>query len=61
MVQRLDKFYQTTVVPQLKEQFKYSNTNQVPELQKIVINRGLGDASQNSKSVSYTHLRAHET
>ena len=49
MVQRLDKFYQTTVVPQLKEQFKYSNTNQVPELKKIVINRGLGDASQNSK------------
>jgi len=49
MVQRLDKFYQTTVVPQLKEQFKYTNTNQVPVLEKIVINRGLGDASQNSK------------
>ena len=49
MVQRLDKFYQTTVLPQLKDQFKYSNTHRVPELEKIVINRGLGYASQNSK------------
>jgi large subunit ribosomal protein L5 len=49
MAQRLEKFYQTTVTPQLKEQFKYKNLHQLPDLEKIVINRGLGDASQNSK------------
>ena len=49
MVQRLDKFYENTIVPQLTEQFKYTNKHQVPILHKIVINRGVGDASQNSK------------
>lgn len=49
MPQRLEKFYQTTVIPQLKEQFNYKNLHEVPQLEKIVINRGLGDASQNSK------------
>lgn len=49
MVQRLHKFYENTIVPQLTEQFKYTNKHQVPILHKIVINRGVGDASQNSK------------
>ena len=49
MVQRLQQFYNTKIVPQLTEQFKYTNKHQVPILEKIVINRGLGDASQNSK------------
>ena len=49
MVQRLQNFYQEKVVPQLMDQFKYKNKHQVPRLDKIVINRGIGDASQNSK------------
>ena len=49
MVQRLHKFYENKIVPQLTEQFKYTNKHQVPILDKIVINRGVGDASQNSK------------
>jgi len=49
MVQRLQQFYQEKIVPQLLEQFQYKNKHQVPTLEKIVINRGLGDASQNSK------------
>jgi len=49
MVQRLQKFYENTIVSQLTEQFKYTNKHQVPILHKIVINRGVGDASQNSK------------
>ena len=49
MVQRLQKFYQEKIVPQLTEQFQYKNKHQVPTLEKIVINRGLGDASQNAK------------
>ena len=49
MVQRLQQFYQTKIVSQLTEQFQYKNTHQVPTLKKIVINRGIGDASQNAK------------
>jgi large subunit ribosomal protein L5 len=49
MVQRLEKFYYEKIVPQLMEEFHYKNTHQVPVLEKIVINRGLGDASQNAK------------
>ena len=49
MVQRLEKFYQQQIVPKLIEQFHYKNKHQVPTLEKIVINRGLGDASQNAK------------
>lgn len=49
MVQRLENFYGEKIVPQLIEQFKYKNKHQVPIVEKIVINRGLGDASQNAK------------
>ena len=49
MVQRLENFYQQHSVPKLIEQFHYKNKHQVPKLHKIVINRGLGDASQNAK------------
>ena len=49
MVQRLQQFYENKIVPELTEQFIYKNNHQVPHLKKIVINRGLGDASQNSK------------
>ena len=51
MVQRLQQFYENKVVPELIEHFKYKNKHQVPALEKIVINRGLGDASQNAKLV----------
>ena len=48
---RLKTYYQETIVPKLKEQFSYSNINQVPKVTKIVINRGLGEASQNAKAL----------
>nr|ALO21148.1 ribosomal protein L5 [Carteria crucifera] len=51
MTQRLKKYYIETIVPKLKEKFKYKNMHQVPSIEKIVINRGLGDASQNQKIV----------
>ena len=35
----------------LMEQFKYKNINEVPKITKITINRGLGDASKNSKAL----------
>jgi large subunit ribosomal protein L5 len=49
MSQRLKNFYQTDVVPQLQQEFKYTNPYQIPHLDKIVMNRGIGDASSNSK------------
>jgi large subunit ribosomal protein L5 len=49
MAQRLKKIYFQNIVPKLVEQFEYKNTLQAPRIQKIVINRGLGDASQNAK------------
>lgn len=49
MAQRLKKIYFQNIVPKLLEQFEYKNTLQAPRIQKVVINRGLGDASQNAK------------
>lgn len=49
MTQRLKKLYIDSIVPKLKEQFQYENIHQVPQIKKIVINRGIGDASQNNK------------
>ena len=49
MTQRLKKLYLENIVPQLSKQFDYKNIHEVPHLKKIVINRGIGDASQNSK------------
>ena len=51
MVQRLKKYYFERIIPQLQSNsgFKYKNKHQVPRIQKIVINRGLGDASQNEQ------------
>ena len=51
MTQRLKKQYVESIVPKLAEQFKYKNTHEVPKIEKIVINRGIGSASQNQKSV----------
>nr|YP_009105509.1 ribosomal protein L5 [Lobosphaera incisa]AIT94260.1 ribosomal protein L5 [Lobosphaera incisa] len=49
ITQRLKKLYFETIVPKLTTQFNYKNKLQVPRIEKIVINRGLGDASQNAK------------
>ena len=51
MKQRLQQGYQQTIVPHLMEQFHYTNKLQAPRLEKIVINRGLGDATQNANLV----------
>ena len=46
---RLKEMYKEKIVPSLKEQFQYTNIMEVPKLEKIVINMGVGDASANSK------------
>ncbi len=47
---RLKQLYKETVVPQLIKEFGYKNINEVPRLEKIVLNSGLGDVKDNSKS-----------
>lgn len=49
MTQRLKDFYSNTMLPKLMKKFNYKNKLQVPKIEKIVINRGLGEASQNAK------------
>lgn len=51
MSQRLKTLYHETIVAKLTEQFSYTNIHQVPKLDKIVVNRGLGEASQNAKAL----------
>ncbi|MBR8838473.1 MAG: 50S ribosomal protein L5 [Stigonema ocellatum SAG 48.90 = DSM 106950] len=48
---RLKKTYQETIVPKLMNQFQYANIHQVPKLVKVTVNRGLGEAAQNAKSM----------
>jgi large subunit ribosomal protein L5 len=43
--------YRTDVIPALVKQFEYANPNQVPRLQKIVVNIGLGEALTNAKAI----------
>ena len=51
MASRLREYYLKSVVPALREQYKYKNSMQVPVLKKIVINMGLGEAIQNTKAL----------
>lgn len=48
---QLKTYYQETVVPQLKEKFNYTNPMQIPKIDKIVINMGLGEAIHNIKII----------
>lgn len=47
---RLAVMYKEEVVPALMKQFGYKNINEVPKLNKITLNMGLGDVKDNSKS-----------
>ncbi len=46
---RLKELYETEMIPQLVKEFSYKNVMEVPKIEKIVINMGLGDAIQNVK------------
>lgn len=48
---RLLERYRNEVIPQLMAEFGYKNVMQVPKLEKIVVNIGLGEAIQNAKAV----------
>jgi large subunit ribosomal protein L5 len=50
-VARLKDKYRQEVVPALTERFGYRNIMEVPKLEKVVINMGLGDCKDNSKAL----------
>ena len=49
MTSRLRDKYEKEVIPALMEQFKYSNVMEVPKVEKVVINMGVGEAKENQK------------
>ncbi|MEA5002022.1 MAG: 50S ribosomal protein L5 [Christensenella sp.] len=46
---RLKDTYKADIVPAMMQKFEYKNVNQVPRLEKVVINLGLGEAKDNPK------------
>ena len=46
---RLKDTYKADIVPAMMQKFEYKNINQVPRLEKVVINLGLGEAKDNPK------------
>jgi large subunit ribosomal protein L5 len=48
---RLHEHFRNHLAPQLMEEFAYSSTMQVPVLEKIVVNIGLGEALENSRAI----------
>jgi large subunit ribosomal protein L5 len=50
-VPRLQEKYRADVVPALQKEFGYTNVMAVPKLTKVVVNMGLGEATQNAKVV----------
>ena len=51
MVARLREVYENDIVPAMMARFGYKNRMQVPRLEKIVLNMGVGEAVQNPKAI----------
>ena len=51
MAARLKEFYTNEIAPALMKKFEYKSVMQIPKLDKIVINVGVGDAKDNSKAI----------
>ncbi len=47
---RLQEYYKNEVVPALIKELGYKNINEVPKIEKVVVNTSLGDVKDNSKS-----------
>lgn len=48
---RLKDLYKEEVVPKMQEKFSLENKNQVPRLEKVILNMGVGEAVANSKAL----------
>lgn len=48
---RLHDRYRDEVIPALRKEFEYANVMAVPKVERVVVNMGLGDATQNPKLI----------
>ncbi len=48
---RLEELYKSKVAPSLMEKFNYKSVMEIPRIEKVVINQGLGEAAANSKVI----------
>lgn len=51
MASRLKESYKSDVVPALMEKFKYKSIMQVPKIEKVILNMGIGDAREDKKAL----------
>ncbi len=51
MTPRLREAYESSAIPALKDEFGYANPMEVPKLEKVVINMGVGEATQDRKKM----------
>ncbi|HEY1866973.1 MAG TPA: 50S ribosomal protein L5 [Candidatus Cybelea sp.] len=51
MAERLREIYEQRIRPQLQERFGYKNVNQIPRLEKVVVNMSVGEAIVNPKAL----------
>lgn len=51
MAARLKKKYEDEIVAALQAEYKYANPHQIPQIKKVVLNMGLGEAVQNPKII----------
>ena len=51
MASRLKEKYTSEVAPALKSEFKYSSVMQIPKIEKIVLNMGVGEVKDNPKAL----------
>jgi large subunit ribosomal protein L5 len=51
MIARLHQRYRDEIIPKLRNEFGYTNPHQVPSVLKVVVNIGMGEATQNSKLI----------
>jgi large subunit ribosomal protein L5 len=49
MAPRMQERYRKEIAPKLSQEFGYKNVHQVPKIRKVVVNIGLGEATQNAK------------
>ena len=50
-VPRLKEYYISTVRDELQKKFEYKNVMQIPKIEKIVVNMGVGEAAQDAKAI----------
>ena len=51
MKARLQEHFESVILPNLMEEFGYKNRHEVPKIEKVVVNMGVGEAVQDSKKV----------